>query len=350
MKGTKRFIGGPRADAYHCHKYLHKYLVRLLLLLGLTTIFLDGILANAMLQGYELTYRDKPFDILFIDDKHGWVVGNEGLILRTEDGGVSWLKLERKTIDPLFGIDFVNSRIGWIVGKRGLILHTKTGGEHWENQKSGTDNDLMAIKFLDAKKGFAIGSYGTIVRTNDGGQSWQVYPIDWENELKEVMESTGITSPHLYDISFAGECGCIVGENGVILWTNDGGANWCLRRGGILPPIFSVYLRGCSKGLAVGQNGLALITDDGETWKKIGVPATENLLKIRIREDFGLIVGDYGTILISYDGGKTWERFSQTDEIASVWLIDVCPVSSFDRKAVIIGKGLLKIIEFKQRE
>lgn len=338
--------GRPRTGVYHSHKYL----VRLLLGV-LTAIFLGRIPAGATLKNYKLTYQDKPFAIQFIDKKHGWVVGDQGLILRTEDGGLSWVKQERITATSLFSLYFADLKEGWLVGKRGLILHTENGGEGWENQKSGTEKDLMAVKFLNTKRGFAVGAFGTILQTTDGGTSWQIYSINWKRELKEVMERTGVASPHLYDIFFIEKCGYIVGENGVVLLTIDGGANWELARGGLLPPLFSVYFKDCSTGWAVGQNGLAMTTNDGgKTWEKIDVPARENLFKVRMVGDFGLIVGDYGTILVSYNGGKTWGRFSQTNGIPLVWLIDVHPKVTSDKEAVIIGKGLLKTIKFKQKE
>ncbi len=212
-----------------------------LVLAALTAMIFGGISAHAIQPGYSLNNRDKPFGVTFIDEKHGWVVGDSGLILETRDGGVTWVKHEGITGVPLFAVHFVDMKEGWIVGKKGLVLHTDTGGECWTEQKSETDNDLFTINFFNAKKGFAVGAFGTILQTTDGGVTWQVNSIDWEKELKDVAERMGLASPHLYDLSIKGRSVWIVGENGVILQSNDGGTKWDLIHGGNLPFLLSHF-------------------------------------------------------------------------------------------------------------
>ena len=96
-----------------------------------------------------------------------------------------------------------------------------------------------------------------------------------------------------------------------------------------------------------GQNGFVLSTTNGKTWEKIDLPATESLFKVRMNGDLGVIIGDYGTILVTYDGGNTWKRFDEIAKRTSAWLIDMYPMAS-DKAAVILGKGLLERINFKE--
>ena len=38
-------------------------------------------------------------DVFFIDDQHGWVVGEEGTILATRDGGSTWVRRDTGLAD-----------------------------------------------------------------------------------------------------------------------------------------------------------------------------------------------------------------------------------------------------------
>jgi photosystem II stability/assembly factor-like uncharacterized protein len=60
----------------------------------------------------------------------GWVVGEKAIILKTVDGGLTWIE-QMSTMDPakhLYGVHFVDAMTGWIVGEGGTILKTVDGG------------------------------------------------------------------------------------------------------------------------------------------------------------------------------------------------------------------------------
>ena len=69
----------------------------------------------------------------------------------------------------LNSVHFINEQTGWIVGSNGTILNTRNGGETWELQPSGTTNDLFSVHFTDALNGWAVGENGTILHTSTGG-------------------------------------------------------------------------------------------------------------------------------------------------------------------------------------
>ena len=77
-------------------------------------------------------------DLHFTDAKHGWVVGQKGVIIHTSDGGKTWQRQEVETEGDFRGVHFTNPRYGWAVGDNGLIATTDDGGRHWTQQKSGT--------------------------------------------------------------------------------------------------------------------------------------------------------------------------------------------------------------------
>ncbi len=120
--------------------------------------------------------------LYFENDSSGWVIGDEGLILRTTDGGLSWTKQESGTDVDLFAISGSFDGIVWASGwKRtqpaGAEREYRTivsydYGRNWSVIVSEMLREVDHITFLDAKIGYALQSDGDLIKTNDGGESW----------------------------------------------------------------------------------------------------------------------------------------------------------------------------------
>jgi len=52
-----------------------------------------------------------------------------------------------------FGVDFSSADNGTLVGEEGIILHTTDGGQTWVTQNSGTSEGLLGVDFTDADTG-----------------------------------------------------------------------------------------------------------------------------------------------------------------------------------------------------
>jgi len=64
--------------------------------------------------------------VSFADEHNGWTVGSEGLIDHTSNGGNLWEEQTSGTTNILWDVYFVNPTTGWIVGDNGLILKYTT--------------------------------------------------------------------------------------------------------------------------------------------------------------------------------------------------------------------------------
>ena len=84
---------------------------------------------------------------------------------------------------------------GWIVGEAGAIVATQDGGATWTEQASGVEKTLFGVSFADARHGWAVGLDGLILRTNDGGQSWQVLHGDRASTSSSRSGSRGLRKP-----------------------------------------------------------------------------------------------------------------------------------------------------------
>ena len=292
-------------------------------------------------QGFLLNRRDQVFGIHFIDGSRGWIVGGAGLALMTTDGGRSW---QRKTISEgiFYDIFFIGEK-GWIVGESGLILHTNDGGESWHRQPCNVSLSLMCVRFLDRSKGFAVGADGTILRTVDGGLSWKIVDFDWMSFLPMELLDAGILSINLYDIIFINKTsGWIVGDSGTILHSEDGGRKWRIAHVGLLPHLYSISFVNDKEGWAVGQNGFSLKTSDGgKTWKRVILEKENSLYKIRMCQNYGIIVGDQATIIETNDGGKTWDKVATDLDPPYPWLADAWILPSNSAKVLSVGMGII---------
>jgi photosystem II stability/assembly factor-like uncharacterized protein len=84
-------------------------------------------------------------DVVFVTTTEGWIVGDDGLILHTDDGGANWVTQVSGVASSLNAIHFVNDSTGWIVGDGGTILHTRNAGEQWTQQQSNVSDNLKTI-------------------------------------------------------------------------------------------------------------------------------------------------------------------------------------------------------------
>ncbi|MDF1537393.1 MAG: YCF48-related protein [Candidatus Thorarchaeota archaeon] len=68
-------------------------------------------------------------DIFFLDDTHGWIVGDQIPIMYTPDGGNTWYEqsVSEEVTGRLMSVDFTNQTHGWAVGSEGIILRTTQG-------------------------------------------------------------------------------------------------------------------------------------------------------------------------------------------------------------------------------
>jgi photosystem II stability/assembly factor-like uncharacterized protein len=83
-------------------------------------------------------------DWVFVDAQHGWVVGDDGTVVATSDGGSNWSYLNSGTILDLYSVTFRDASNGWAVGEQGTVIHTADGGAHWDTQLPGDGYSLFA--------------------------------------------------------------------------------------------------------------------------------------------------------------------------------------------------------------
>ena len=267
--------------------------------------------------------------VFFIDIDNGWVVGEDGIILKTNDGGSNFFSQKKGTEEILTSVFFTSINNGWTIGTGRTILKTVNGGTTWIPQSSGTSYDFSSIFFVENNLGWATsGSFSSgyqILKTTNGGIEWISCKY-----IPEVLES-------IYFVDTNN--GWVVGDDGFIANTTDAGINWNTQRSGrTKEDLESVYFVNSNIGWAVGidwnnSSNVILKTENGGiSWIDQSCGGTNSLHSVFfIDENNGWAVGDgyygnsEGKIFKTTNGGTDWsiQSIESINRLNSIYFTDV---------------------------
>jgi photosystem II stability/assembly factor-like uncharacterized protein len=91
------------------------------------------------------------FRALAVQGPHVWITGSPGTrVFHSGDGGKSWQAFATGQTVPLRALSFIDDTHGWVVGELGSILATQDGGQSWQVQRSGGRRAALLAVFADA--------------------------------------------------------------------------------------------------------------------------------------------------------------------------------------------------------
>ena len=280
---------------------------------------------------------DKFYDVQAVDADHVVVVGYGGKILTTSDGGFGWTKAESGTSRALYRVRFVDANNGWVSGQEGVMLHTADGGKTWQRQNTGTTVYLFSLSFVDQNHGWAVGDKSILLETVDAGKTWTLHKITSASEKAlSADEAVASQDPVLYDVQFLdAKNGWVVGEFGHISHTTDGGQTWTEQQQSLitgdifdaldLPTFFGVHFINAQDGVAAGLDGrIARTHDGGGTWvfekMKLEYPIVDPLFTPVVFPDgTGWAIGAAGEVVQVGAPGSQWQRAKLGMEVVT-WL------------------------------
>lgn len=266
--------------------------------------------------------------LYFFNANEGFFVGENSLVLYTNDGGKTLVQKAFPSVKSLKKVFFTDRQHGWIGANEGYVYYTTDGGNNWNEFNLGSlIVPQISFLFFDAmyftnnKNGYAVAGKlkaDYLFQTTDGGVSWFV---------KDSLVSS--TAQRWYAIEFYGENnGVIVGDKkNIQKYTTDGGKTWTFST--TINDAFFYYLKTVkwlspTTVIAMGDgnefNGLVTpiykSTDGGINWVK----KTQNPINYdRVKECFfknatdGIGVGSNGFSKMYYtkttDGGETWTPY-----------------------------------------
>src|SRR5262245_6395289 len=234
-------------------------------------------------QSTPLSNEKHLFKVRAIDANTGWAVGDWGTIIATKDGGATWqdrslgvtpVKTEETlgrttttvTDDViLYDISFPDKQHGFIAGEFGTLLVTNDGGATWFRRATPTEKTLFGVHFVTPERGWVVGIDGLVLRTDDGGTHWEVQHGKPEQAgVEEINFRETLKNPGMYAVRVEGDHAVVVGDVGMVLTSEDGGRTWNRRE---LPSedrlvwVRDVSLAPGSGGFAVGASGFEARVD-----------------------------------------------------------------------------------------
>ncbi len=107
-------------------------------------------------------------------DIHGyeiWMCGASGSILYTANGGTTWTKYrgDNDITKPRYFLNailFKDSKTGWAVGENGVFLKSDNGGKDWMVCDKFTTQTLRSIAICPNGELLICGDYGTLYRVD----------------------------------------------------------------------------------------------------------------------------------------------------------------------------------------
>lgn len=170
--------------------------------------FDQGYIFRAYEDGGRITWDTTYYElnkVVLLPDGTGFMCGY-GIVLHTTDDGKTW-QIQSPENDNFSSMDVRSPNEVWMCGYNGSIYHTRSAGRDWDKKRNGNDftkprYHLRDILFTDDMNGYAVGENGAVIYTDDGGDHW--------------MEFDRFTTQHLNKITLC--------PNGSLLVCGDGGA------------------------------------------------------------------------------------------------------------------------------
>jgi photosystem II stability/assembly factor-like uncharacterized protein len=244
-------------------------------------------------------------------------VGERGHILVSESR-TDWRQIAGvPTRTTLTAASAVGDRV-WVVGHDGIILHSADGGLQWTIQREDIRQPfagdefaelpdpregapLLDVLFLDADNGFAIGAYALMLRTRDGGANWEQVTVTTVSAAVDDATASAADA----------------GEDGA----ED---NWIFDQDDLaLDAETDPHLNGITRtpdGLLfmVAERGTGFRSrDDGETWERIQLPYDGSMFGVlALGEGHLLTYGLRGNVLETRNGGDDWDEVDTGTELS----------------------------------
>ncbi len=264
-----------------------------------------------------------------VDGDTAWAVGGDGTngtILRTDDGGLTWITQPSGTDAGLLSVSAVDEYTAWAVGTNGTILKTSDGGASWQPQYFGETRTFTKVRALNADCAWAILANGIILKTFNGGGLWYSVYSGGPFFLEDLCAVDGTTA---WAVGYSYK-----DYKGRIIKTDNGGLTWITQDAGDVSALTGVSAVDSDTAWATGHASLLRTEDGGATWASADDVKWGTSL-VAVDHQTLWLIGWNGYVHKTTDGGATWElQETNTD-------FDLDIISAVDSQhAWVWGQGL----------
>lgn len=216
----------------------------------------------------------------FVNAQEGYAGGEFLRLWETADGGVTWqlnwLTGEEQPFHEVSRgdvqeIQFLNDSVGFFVAgdtyEVGNIFRTQNGGDWWTFDT--INHELRGLDFFDTQHAMITG-YGYLATSKDGGLTFE--QLDASGEFWVAVHQTGIGS------------GIAVGQDGGIYQIENGDVTAVVKPNRTFQKrrTFNDLAFDGTVGIAVGEDGLVMRSDDsGASWRILDLGTTTAFYRVR---------------------------------------------------------------------
>lgn len=278
---------------------------------------------TATRQQAQVPVRTSLTAVQFVNDKTGWAVGHLGVVLKTMDGGSTWVK----QLDGVVAAQLV-LQAARKVGDGNAIVEAE------RLVADGPDKPFLDLYFENDQTGYVVGAYNLMFKTVDGGKSWQ----PWQ---AHVANPKGF---HFYAIRATSGAIYLAGEQGLLLRSTDKGDSFTSLASPYKGTYFGLLAAGSGELVLFGLRGNAFRSEDqGQSWQKVDTGVQASLVAgVETADGSLVLVSQGGDVLVSRDKGRTFtQKKGEPLPLAAVALTK-------DNHLVLAGLHGVKRVAFDQ--
>ncbi len=265
--------------------------------------------------------------VYFATPEQGWISGQDGVILHTADGGVTWRKqLDGRRLEVLLKAAYSARAAAGDAGAKYVLSEI---GHDFEN---GTQQPLLGLWFKDEHHGYAVGSFGIIVETKDGGATWTC--------AMDRVDNPGLL--HLFSIAGKGDHVYISSEKGTVFRFDAAKGRFVPSSTGYQGSLFGLVADGDNL-IAFGLRGQAFRSTDGALQWQTLLTGVETGLN-------GGTVTDGQRILIASQGGQLLASDDQGLSFRAVPGLVAAPFAGVAAQrdvAVVVGQNGVQTVALR---
>nr|WP_294904213.1 YCF48-related protein [uncultured Lacibacter sp.] len=149
-------------------------------------------------------YQGETFNQLYFTSEKNAFASRYNRLYQSTDSAKTWNLLWQ--LETITDIQFVNEKVGFVTGENGMLFKSIDSGKKWTKIPITPTfyDDIYCIKFANEKIGFIGTEGGKIYRSIDSGTTWQQYGKVNFDRINTIMINNDTT------VYFTGENGAIL--------------------------------------------------------------------------------------------------------------------------------------------
>jgi photosystem II stability/assembly factor-like uncharacterized protein len=294
-------------------------------LILLWLLIIPGLLM-AQWKNFDLGTGETSNKLYAFDNQNAIVVGNDTIVIKTTDGGVTWnymnFILPNDVEYHFMDIDFADNQTGFIISTKvdpynGIMLKSTDAGENWTEVALSNFSDASGNDIVDPIAGKKV-NFRALRVLGDVGYA----ALQWEEALTTtkhsyifkstdkglnwVVSSDDLGSVNVNSIEFVGDVVYIGGSSSMFMKSADGGANWTDYTDAAFLSVNDLRVIDANKVYLATTKGTFYTENAGVTVAALNDIGSFDVLYFA---DDDIILGGNSTTktVRSIDGGTNWE-------------------------------------------